>query len=151
MNELQATKYVNAIPPAVIKDNAAFVAAEIDCLDFDCALVLISLGATDIAMAALSLQECDTTGGSFADVTGTVWGTAANIAGATSTLPAAGDDNKVFAIEVDCRKRKRFLKLAATAGDGSAGTYLSAVAILSRGDIAPVTAAQRGAAEILRV
>jgi len=151
MNQLQATKIVNAIPPGAIKDDADFVAAEIDCKDYDFALVLVALGATDIAVATLKLTECDTTGGSFGDVTGAIWGTSANIAGATSTLPSATDDNKIFAIEVDCRKRKRFLKLAATAGNGSAGTYASAVAILSRGDIAPVTAAERGCGEILRV
>jgi hypothetical protein len=108
------------------------------------------VGATDIAMAALKLQTSDTDS-SYADLTGAIFGTSTNIDGSTSALPTATDDNKVFVIEVDLRGKKRYFDLVATAGNGTAGTYFSAVAVLSRGEIAPITAAGRGADEILRV
>src|SRR5512139_445078 len=137
MNELQHTKPVACIPPGVIKDNASFTAVEIDGKDYDWLTIVIALGATDIAMAALKLQESETSGGGggYTDVTGAIYGTSANIAGTTSALPTATDDNKVFLIEVDLRKRMRYLNLLATAGDGSTGTYLAAVGILSRGKL----------------
>ncbi len=80
-----------------------------------------------------------------------MFGTSTNVAGSTSTLPAADDDNKLFLFFVDKRKCKRYLKLVATAGDGTAGTYASAMARLSRAKIGPSTAAEWGADQVLRV
>ena len=150
MNQLQNTKLVSITPPAAIVDNASYTTASIDTQGFDYMQVVVYLGATDIAMTALKLQESDTDG-SYADVTGLVFGTSSNIAGSTSTLPSATDDNKFFVFDVDLRGRKRYFDLVATAGDGTAGTFLTAFAILSRGKDQPVTAAERGASQILRV
>jgi hypothetical protein len=88
---------------------------------------------------------------SGADVTGTRFGTDANDTGSTSTLPSATDDNKLFKFEIDTRGRKRYLDVALTGGDGSAGAYFVAWAELSRGEQVPTTAAQKGAAQNLRV
>lgn len=151
MNQLQNTKLVSITPPATIVDNASYTTASIDTQGWDYMQVVVYLGATDIAMTALKLQESDTDGGSYADVTGLVFGTSSNIAGSTSTLPSATDDNKFFVFDVDLRGRKRYFDLVATAGDGTAGTFLTAFAILSRGKDQPVTAAERGASQILRV
>ena len=151
MNQLQNTKLVSITPPAAIVDNASYTTASIDTQGWDYMQVVVYLGATDIAMTALKLQESDTDGGSYADVTGLVFGTSSNIAGSTSTLPSATDDNKFFVFDVDLRGRKRYFDLVATAGDGTAGTFLTAFAILSRGKDQPVTAAERGASQILRV
>lgn len=153
MNELQQTKVVACIPPGAIKDDASFTAVEIDGKDWDWLTIIIAFGATDIAMAALKLQESETSGGGggYTDVTGAIFGTSTNIAGSTSALPTSNDDNKVFLIEVDLRKRMRYLNLLATAGNGSAGTYMAAVGILSRGKAVGITAAARGAGDILRV
>lgn len=150
MNQLQNTKLVSITPPAAIVDNASYTTSSIDTQGFDYLQVVVYLGATDIAMTALKLQESDTDG-SYGDVTGLVFGTSANIAGSTSTLPSATDDNKFFVFDVDLRGRKRYFDLVATAGDGAAGTFLTAFAILSRGKDQPVTAAERGASQILRV
>ena len=150
MNQLQNTKFVSITPPAAIVDNASYTTASIDTQGWDYLQVVVYLGATDIAMTALKLQESDTDG-SYGDVTGLVFGTSSNIAGSTSTLPSATDDNKFFVFDVDLRGRKRYFDLVATAGDGTAGTFLTAFAILSRGKEQPVTAAERGASQILRV
>lgn len=150
MNSVQNTKIVSVTPPAAIYDNTSPTTASIDTQGWDYLQVFVYLGATDIAMAALKLQESDTDG-SYADVTGLVYGTSTGINGSASTLPSATDDNKFFLFEVDLRGRKRYFDLVATAGDGTAGTYFAAWAVLSRGKDFPVTAAERGAANILRL
>lgn len=151
----QAVKVVNVTPPAAILDNASAATTVIDCKGFDYCTIYVSLGATDIAMAALKVQESDTLSGADlengADVTGLVYGTSTDIAGSTSALPTAGNDDKVFAFDIDLRARKRYLDLVATAGDGSAGTYVAALAVLWRAEQTPTTAAQRGCQNILRV
>ena len=121
MNALDNTKIFNAIPPGVIKDDASFTAVSMDCRGYNRLEVLVTLGATDIAMAALKLQASDNDS-SYSDVTG------CDFSGA---LPSATDDNGVFRMVVP-QITKRYYKLVATAGDGTAGTYLSAVAIATK-------------------
>lgn len=138
MIALQDALYFNVISPAAIVDNASFTTNEIDTVvdgvKFDHVTIVFQLGATDIAMAALKLQESDTAGSGHADVTGAVGGT-------NFDLPTADDDDKIVVFSVNCTNRKRFLDLVATAGNGSLGTYASAVAILTRGKRGPTTAA----------
>ena len=147
----QNCKLVSVTPPAAIVDNASYTTSEIDTLGFDYAKIVVYLGATDIAMTALAVTESDTSGAGHANVSGLVWGTAENIAGSTSTLPSATDDNKFFVFDIDLKGRKRYLDVTATAGDGTSGTFAVIWAELSRAEDTPTTAAQRGAAEVLRV
>lgn len=148
MNPSQNHKYVAITPPAAILDAASATAASIDTLGFDFLKVVVLLGASDIAMDALKLQTSDTDG-SYADLTGCVFGTSTNLAGSTSTLPSSTDDNKFFVFYVDLRGKKRYFDLVATAGDGSAGTYLTAWAELYRGEGMAATAAGRGISQEL--
>jgi len=121
---VQNASVVNTLPPGAIVDNTDWTFTAIDMQGYGSCLILLTLGATDIAMAALKLTECDTSGGSYTDVPS---------ADFAATLPSATDDNKVVAWYVTMTgNRKRFLKPAATAGNGSLGTYLSGVAL--RGD-----------------
>ena len=150
MIHLQDCKFVSITPPQVIVDNASWTTAELDTKDWNYATIVVYFGAMDIAMVALKVQESDTSGSGFADVTGLVFGTSNTIAGSASTLPSATDDNKFFLFDINLTGRKRYLDLVATGGDGTAGTYLIAHAILSRGQETPVTAAERGASQILR-
>jgi hypothetical protein len=136
-------------PPGAIKDNASFTASAIDTLGFDYALIAIQVGATDIAMAALKLQESDASGSGYADVTSGTFDGSTDLFGSTAALPSATDDNAFFLIAVDLRKRKRYLKIVATAGDGTSGSYLAAMCILSRAKITPNTAAEMGASSVL--
>ena len=147
----QSVKYVSVTPPAAIVDNASYTTAEIDTYGWDYAKIVCYVGATDIAMTALKVQESDSSGSGHADVTGLVYGTSSDVGGSTSTLPSATDDNKFFVFNIDLKQRKRYLDLVATAGDGSAGTFMSAHCELSRGAEAPNTAAAAGAGNILRV
>lgn len=141
MIALQDAYYFNVISPAAIVDDASWTTNEIDTVvdgvKYDHCTIIFQLGATDIAMAALKVQESDTTGSGFADITGTVGGTAFD-------LPSATDDNKIVVFSVNLTNRKRFLDLVATAGNGAAGTYASATAILTRGKRGPTTATLKG-------
>jgi len=146
----QNTKIMNLTPPGALVDNASLTVAELDTLGYDYCEIYLILGATDIAMSALTLLEGDVSG-TVAAVTAGTWGTAANHVGTTSTLPAATDDDKIFKFEIDLTKRKRYLDLTATVGDGTVGGYYTVIAILSRAKDSPQTAAQAGCKEIIRI
>jgi hypothetical protein len=156
MIQAQASKFQQLVVPAAIVDNASFTTLVIDTVDattgqkWDYATIVVQLGATDIAMTALAVKESDDNS-TNTNVTGTVFGTAVDIDGTTTVLPASTDDNKVEVIHLDLRKRKRYLQLLATAGDGTTGTYLSALCILSRGSVAPDSCAEMGAEHALIV
>lgn len=151
MIHTQATKFVSITPPQAIVDDAAYTTAEIDTLGWEHLQIVAYLGASDIAMAALKVTESATAGSGHADVTGLVFGTSVNTDGSASTLPSASDDNKFFVFDIDLKARQRYIDLVATAGNGSTGTYLTAFGILSRGHKTPMTATERGAAQVLRV
>lgn len=139
MNDALNQKVVNVTPPAAINDNAAYVTKSIDTQGARYCTFEIVLGALDIAVAVLKLRHSDDDGNSdaYADVSG------ANYA-VDSTVPAATEDNGIFAIHVDCRGKRRWLDLSFTAGDGSAGTFACVLARLSRLESLPKSAADRG-------
>ena len=62
MNPAQCTKFVSITPPAAIVDNASYTTGSIDTQGYEYLEVFVFLGATDIAMTALKLQESDTDG-----------------------------------------------------------------------------------------
>jgi len=144
-------KWLQVIAPVAIKDNTSWTTTEIDTLGFDYAEIIVNIGATDIAMAALKVQESETSGSGFADVTGLIMGTSADIDGTTSALPSATDDNTLVIFQIDLRNRMRYLDLVATAGNGTAGTYASAVCRLSRCAVTPSDTATFGGETVLRV
>jgi len=143
-------KYVSITPPAAIVDNASFTTAEIDTNGFNHMTVVVYLGATDIAMTALTITESDTTGSGHAAVTGLVWGTSTNIDGSTSALPSATDDNTFQIADIDLRGRKRFIDVTATMGDGTVGGFVTILGILSRASQTPKSMSDIGANEVLR-
>jgi hypothetical protein len=151
MIHAQDVKYVSVTPPAAIVDNAPYPTAEIDRIGYDYATIIVYLGATDIAMSALTVTESDTSGSGHGNVTGLIYGTSTDIDGSTSSLPSATDDNGFFIFEIDLRGRKRYLDVTATAGDGSAGTFATILCILSRAGIGNDSIADSGATGILRV
>lgn len=143
-------KLVAITPPAAIVDDASLTTTSVDCKGFSFARIFVYLGATDIAMAALKVQESDNDS-DYSDVTGLIFGTSYKDTGAASTLPSATDDNKFFVFDVDLRGRKRYLDLTATCGNGSTGTYVCAWAELYRGEITPANAAAAGIGQRLAV
>jgi len=143
MQKLQEIKFVNVTPPAAIVDNAAFTTAAVDTKGWGELMFLVTLGALDIAVVTMKLQESDDSGMSGAvDVSG------ADFSVSPLTLPSATDDNKMYGIFVNLQNgRKRYLDLSLTGGDGSTGSYATVHALLAGGEDVPYTAALRGLAQ----
>lgn len=132
--------------PGAIVDNAAFTTATIDTRGFAFLTIIIVLGALDVALAALKLRESNAD-----DMSGAADVDGADFSVAPATLPAATDDNKLYAIQVNLKGRKRYLDLTLTGGDGAAGTYATVVAQLSQASEVPSSAEGRGFAQELIV
>lgn len=149
MYDSQNQVLFEVIEPQLL-DDATATANVVDTSDCGEVTFYVHLGDTDIALSALKVQESDTktndtTLASGADVTGTIYGTSADTDGNTSSLPSATDDNNVYAIRVKCGgSRKRYLGLVVTAGNGTTGAYVSAVAVKTRLKETPSTLAGRG-------
>jgi len=144
-------KIVPIILPAAIVDNDDPVGAygdtnpvSVDTIGFSRCDIYVLLGATDIAMTALGVYEGPTaaSGANDADYSA-ITGLQASGATGDGRLPTATDDNKIFHFGVDLRDKDRFLALDATCGNGTAGTYVVAWAVLSRGDEEPTTDTDR--------
>ena len=151
MNALHCSKFQQVIAPVAIVDNASWTTVEIDTLGYNYATIIVNIGATDIAMAALKVQESDTSGSGFADISGADCDGGTDIDGSTAALPSATDDNNVVVFQVNLRGRKRYLDLVATAGNGAAGTFASAVVVLSDSDVQPESVSDTGAETLIRV
>lgn len=138
-------KIVAVTSPAAIVDNAGFTTNTIDTKGFAFISIIVLLGALDIALAAFKLRESNADDMSGAvDVDGADFST-------DGTLPSATDDNKLVAIHVNLKGRKRYLDLTLTGGDGTAGTYATAIAILSDAAEVPSSVEARGFAQELIV
>jgi hypothetical protein len=151
MNPLQQAKYVAAIKPAAILDNTSATATVVDTTGYDYATVIVQLGATDITLTALKLQASSTSGGTYTDITGATFDGGSGMGGATLALPSATDDGQTCVFQVDMRGKNPFLKVVATFGDGTSGGYIAAVAVLSRGKIAPTTSTGAADGDVCRV
>ena len=146
MIEALKQKFVAITNPGAIVDDAAFTTATIDTRGYAFATILVVLGALDIAIAAFKLREGDASDMSdAADVSG------ADFSVSPATLPSATADNNLYAIHVNLKGRKRYLDLSLTGGNGTAGSYAAAVAILSQASEVPASATDRGFAQELIV
>lgn len=151
MHAEQNAKYVVAIAPAAILDNTSATATEIDCKDFNYLVIPIQLGATDIAVSALKLQESDTSGSGFADITGATFSGGTTVDGVTLALPSATDDNQPHVFQVNLVGRKRYIKVVCTFGDGTAGGFVAATAILTGARYLSPTSTDKASGGICRV
>lgn len=151
MNHLmQKVKRFAAMPPGVIKNDAAFVCNVIDTQGLSCLTIDIILGATDIAMAALKVQEAEVAASATALTSGTDI-PLADFSVSPATLPSATADNTVVTVTIPITGgRKRYILLVATAGNGAAGTYAAAIAYGEAIEV-PNTAALRGVGQNLIV
>lgn len=149
MRELMASKFASIAFAEAIVDNASVTTTEVDTIGWNFATIVVRLGTTDIALTALKVQESDTSGSGFTDITGADFDGDTDIEGSAASLPAATDDDKFYIVHLDLRGKKRYLDLVATVGDGTSGAWLHAFAILSNGDIGPQTASEMGAAVVL--
>lgn len=153
MNAFQNFKTVLITPPVASVNNASALTTAVDCMGYDYCTFLVGIGVADAALTALKVQESDYANMSgAADVTGLIFGTSADIAGSTSSLPASTNDNTVWRMDVDLKARKRYLDAVITVGNaGTTGAFCTALALLSRPETSKDTASLAGCAAILRV
>ena len=89
----------------------------VDTAGFECCCFIVPIGAAVAgAVTSIKVQQCDTSGGSYSDLTG------------TSVTIADSDDDKTFYVEVT-RPREQFLKLVVDRGTAAA-TVGGVIAIL---------------------
>lgn len=114
------------VAPQAIVDNTSWTSTVFDTLGCTSLTIDITIGATDIAFAALKVQEADaktdaTTLTSGTDITG------ADFSVSPATLPSATADNTIVSVTIPITgARKRYINLVATAGNGAAGTFAAA-------------------------
>jgi hypothetical protein len=149
MEQLQQAKKGIAILPQTI-DNATASSFVIDTAGVDFVNIDVIIGATDIALTTLKVQESDvatnsTTLSSPTDISALVYG--AN----GSTLPSATDDNKIFSFEINTQGLKRYLQLVAVAGNGTTGVAIAAKYNCGKVANQSLDAAGKGVAAVLNV
>jgi hypothetical protein len=147
----QSARYAVAIAPAAIIDNASATATAIDCAGASYLEIPIQLGATDIAVTVLKLEESDVSGSGYTDITGATFSAGSNVDGVALALPSATDDNQPHVFQVDLVGRKRYIRVVCTFGDGSAGGFVAATARLSNVSFLPPTSTERALGGICRV
>jgi len=144
---LKALKLGPLVPPQ-LKDDGDFAGnAYFDTLGLSGVLVVMHVGTVDAAIgstaetAAPKIEECDTTDGTYSDITGAAL---ADAIGAT-------EDDSLFGIFLDLAKsHKRYIRINAPhAGDGTTGCNLSAIAIGFPSDQMPHNAAGMGLTELI--
>ena len=151
MNHSQAAKYVVAIAPAAILDNTSATATAIDCAGYSQLEIPIQLGATDIDVTVLKLEESDASGSGYADITGATFSGGTNVDGVALALPSATDDNQPHVFQVNLVGRKRYIRVVCTFGDGTAGGFVAATARLSSANYLPPVSTDKAAGGICRV
>ena len=149
MIDVDNMKHVLMLYPQ-LKDNGDFANnTYVDTLGWTHLRVLFMVGVTDIGVGSTAegtpplLEECDTSGGSYSDVT----------SAALAAVIAATDDGLIKAIDVDLSKtHKRYIQVQAPhSGDGSVGANLAILGILSRTDgNGPANAAGMGLDELIK-
>ena len=149
MRRAMASKVKPIAFAEAIVDNAAVTTTEVDTLGWNFAKITVRLGTTDIALTALKVQQSDTSGSGFSDLSDLDFDGDTDIDGNTASLPAATDDDKFYVFLVDLRGKKRYLDLSATFGDGTAGGWLWAWAELSQPDIGPNSSSEMGATRVM--
>ena len=129
MESLSNLKIVQILPPQ-LKNNGAFTGnTYADTFGAAEALFLLNVGTTDVIVGstdtshAPKIEECDTTGGSYTDVTGA----------ALAAVIGASDDNKIFGIRVNLKKtHKRYMRVNAPTAGNSVGANMSITCILGQ-------------------
>jgi hypothetical protein len=144
-------KFVLLTPPGALVDNAALTVAALDTKGWARLLVLVILGATDIAVATMKMTYSDTDG-SYTDISNGSFATGIMPDGVAAVVPAASGatgDNTIHAWWGPARKR--YYKPSITGGDGTAGAYIMVLAILTRPKESPNSMADRGLAQELAI
>ena len=145
---IKGLKFGLMLPPE-LKDDGDFAGnTYIDTSEFSHLRVLLITGEPfDAAVGstaegtAVKLEECDTTDGSYTDIT----------SAALADAIALTEDDSIFAIDVDLTKtHKRYVQVNAPhSGDGTTGCNMCILGILSAAAHHGLTAADSGLTELI--
>ena len=140
MIQITQSKKVQLAWPAARANNVTVNCASVDRSGYAYAVIRVSLGATDVGLTALKLQESDDNS-TFTDVPG------ADFSVSPLSLPTSSNGDTLWEFQVDLRGgRKRYLKPVVTIGNGTVGAFVAVSAELFRAEQAPITAAAQGLA-----
>jgi hypothetical protein len=135
------SKDVVSVFPQARLNNGSFTVTSVDRRDFDYATLEVVLGATDVGLTALKLQESDDNS-TWTDVPSGDF----SISG---TLPTSSNSNTLWGWDINLTGRMRYLRPAITVGNGTLGAFLTAIFKLGRAEEAPYSAATRNLAGLL--
>lgn len=151
MNPAQEIRYVAISPPVAVVNGNSWTCAELDTLGYDYCTIIVQLGTLAGALTVLRVTESNDAGQNHVNINAATLEHAdcVNIDGNASALPVDADDDTFQVFEFDLRHRRRYLQLIATIGANNG--FLSALAILTRAKTKPVTMAQHGVDELIRI
>lgn len=134
MIQHQMDKTVAALPGTV---GTSAVALTVDTRGWDhCSFVAVRAANAATTFASVLKVEDSDDNSTYGAVSGLTGGTDFTIAAVSDTSSVAS-----YKIDVDCKSRKRYLKLTVTP---SASINVAATARLSKGEQSPVTASEAG-------
>ena len=142
MNSGMNVRVAKVLAPISLSGGATATTTEVDTVNvgvkYNQATVYIMSGLVGAnGVSTLKVQEGDTSGGSYTDITG-----------ASFTALADADDNIIVACDIDLRKRKRYLNVVITNGATNA-SVMCAWCELTRAEETPSSKTQRGVQELL--
>lgn len=145
MIQITQSKKVQLTWPGSRANNVTVTSASLDRSGYEYAVIRVMLGATDVGLTALKLQESDDNS-TFTDVPGT------DFSVSPLSLPTSSNGNTLWEFQVDLRGgRKRYLKPVITVGNGTLGAFVAVNAELFRAEQTPITAATQGLAGLATV
>lgn len=138
MIHAQFDKFAAEVPAAAVGSTAT-ATLTIDRLGFDHVSVsaIRASNASTVFASVLKVEESDSSASGYSDVTALVGG---GTGGFTIPAVTATESSAVVQLDIDCRAKKRYLKVSMTPG---ASSTLALVAGLSKAEVAPVNAAQK--------
>lgn len=138
MIHVQNVKPVIALAPISINDTAATCVA-IDTLGYNHADFFFMSGLIGAAdMDEISLTECETSGGSYAAISGSAF-----------TDPVQTDDGILWHLSVKLQGRMRYLKTVID--PGAVATLFACLCVLSRANQTPNSATERGVKQFIAI
>jgi hypothetical protein len=138
MIHAQFEKFAATLPTAAVGSTATSTLT-IDRLGYDHVSVsaIRASNASTVFASVLKVEESDNNS-DYTNVTALVGGGSGGF-----TIPAVSDTNSaaVVQMDIDCRAKKRYLKVSMSPG---ASATLALVAGMSKAEVAPVNASQKG-------
>lgn len=130
VDQIHELQIVSSIDAALVAAAGTTTGDPVDTLGFRSATAFLSVGTVTDGTHAVTLKECDTSGGSYTDVA------VGDIVGGAQFVALVSDTDQVIGYQGS----KRFLKVVDVVTGGATGAQLAAVIVLGRPRSKPTTA-----------